>query len=98
MDSLEGAATPRLLQFPDEILLEILLEIAPSPAIKELRCLGRVNRRLRSFANDYLARYRYNTGIFRLPNELLLMITRDLDSQRQRSRFARYIRISTVSL
>jgi ankyrin repeat protein len=82
---LDNALLPGLVRLPNELLLEI----APALRIADLRRLSGVSRKFYFFIHDYLIRYRYKAGIFRLPNELLLEIVQQLDSQKDRSCFAR---------
>lgn len=82
---LETMSLPGLLKLPNELLLEI----ASSLSIPDLRRLSRANQRLYYFICDYLVRHRYNAGLIRLPNELLLQIAQHLGTQKDRSRLAR---------
>ncbi|KAF2488411.1 hypothetical protein BU16DRAFT_422296, partial [Lophium mytilinum] len=74
-----------LLTIPNELLLEI----ASSLRLPDLRRLSRVNCQLYFFTNDYLARYRYNSGLVALPNEIILEIVQHLGRQKDRSNLAR---------
>jgi hypothetical protein len=76
---------PVLLRLPNELLLDIV----PALSIADLRHLGRVSRRLYYFIGDYISRYRYNLGIFRLPSTILRRVARHLGNQKKRSHFAR---------
>jgi ankyrin repeat protein len=78
-------AASTLLSLPTELLFEI----ASCLATPELRLFGRVNRKFRSFVDEYLRRYRYSKGLFRLPKEFVLRVAQHLNSQADRSRLAR---------
>jgi hypothetical protein len=67
---------------------ELLYELATCLSTPDLRLLGRVNRKLQYFVNVYLRRYRYNRGIVRLSNDIVLRIVEHVDSQADRSRLA----------
>jgi ankyrin repeat protein len=71
---------------------ENLINIASFLSIPELRVLSKVNKRLSCFVQDYLNRYRYNTTIWTIPNEILVEVVQWLGSQRDRSRLARSCR------
>lgn len=77
--------SPALFKVPNEIFIEVASLLCTS----DLRRLGWVNCRLRSFVADYLSRYRYNFGILTLPNELIFEIVQHLGHQKDRSRLAR---------
>jgi ankyrin repeat protein len=78
-------ALPGLLKLPNELLFDIVSCLS----IPDLRHLSRVSRRLYFFAREYLARYRYKSGLVNLPNEIILEVVQLLNTQKDRSRFAR---------
>jgi hypothetical protein len=73
----------RLLALSNELLHEVFLMLGTS----DLRRVSLINHELHSYVTDFLARYRYHVGIFRLPKKLLLRVTQHL-KQRDRCRLA----------
>jgi ankyrin repeat protein len=82
---LKEDASPALLKLPNELLFDI----ASYLSIPDIRHLSRVSRRFYFFAREYLIRYRYNSGLVTLPNEIILEVVQLLGTQKARSRFAR---------
>ncbi|KAH7095862.1 hypothetical protein FB567DRAFT_575544 [Paraphoma chrysanthemicola] len=81
---------PGLLRLPNELLLVIATDLTNL----DLRRLGRTCRKVHSFARNYLARYRYDTGLLALPKKIVVNIAQYLDIhqdylQHDRSHFAR---------
>ncbi|KAF1954448.1 hypothetical protein CC80DRAFT_493891 [Byssothecium circinans] len=74
-----------LLDLPNEVVIEV----ASYLRIPDLRRLSRVNHKFYFFVSDYLARYRYGSGLSALPDELILRIVECLGSQKDCSRLAR---------
>ncbi|ORY15944.1 hypothetical protein BCR34DRAFT_597990 [Clohesyomyces aquaticus] len=74
-----------MLKLPNKLQIIIASFLQPS----DLRLLGRTNRSLCFFTQDYLAKYRYNDGLLALPNELMLEIVQHVGSQKDRSCLAR---------
>lgn len=72
-----------LLRLPNELLGEI----ASFLTIPELRYLGRISVRSKSFVDDYF-RCRYTSAIFRLPDKILTKIAGYMDDTIDRSGFA----------
>ncbi|PVH94199.1 ankyrin, partial [Periconia macrospinosa] len=73
-----------ILDLPNELLIEIVSSLS----VPNIRVLGRANRMLRFFTMDYLAKYHYDTGIFALPTEIILMVARYLQNPDDLSCFA----------
>ncbi|KAH3941020.1 hypothetical protein HBI56_135860 [Parastagonospora nodorum] len=67
MTSMNIAPSYKLLQLPHELLHEVAFRLA----ITELRIFSQVNYQLHDFVIDFLARYRHNTAILRLPANIL---------------------------
>ena len=69
--------------------VELLHHIASLICTPDLRRLGRVNRAFYCYVADYLFRYRYNSGLLALPNELILEVVQHVACQNDRSHLAR---------
>ncbi|KAH4075494.1 hypothetical protein HBH92_042060 [Parastagonospora nodorum] len=67
MTSMNIAPSHKLLQLPNELLHEVAFRLATT----ELRIFSQVNHQLHDFVIDFLARYRHNTAILRLPANIL---------------------------
>lgn len=81
---LADASRSRLLALPNELLHETALSLATT----DLQRLSQVNHELHSFVTEFLARYRYNARIFRLPENPLLRVVQQLDQAADRCYFA----------
>jgi ankyrin repeat protein len=73
-----------LLKLPFQLLIKVVSPLS----IRDIRQLGRVNRQLCVFADDYLLRNEYKSKYFELPNEILHDIVKCLDSQKDLSHLA----------
>jgi hypothetical protein len=67
MTSMNIAPSYKLLQLPNELLHEVAFRLATT----ELRIFSQVNHQLHDFVINFLARYRHNTAILRLPANIL---------------------------
>ncbi|KAH5215799.1 hypothetical protein HBI62_042560 [Parastagonospora nodorum] len=84
MTSMNIAPSYKLLQLPHELLHEVAFRLA----ITELRIFSQVNYQLHDFVIDFLARYRHNTAISRLPANILHnIIYQQLDDYQDARRY-----------
>lgn len=80
---MDAALMSKLLQLPNELLLEVAVRLATT----ELRIFSQVNHQLHAFVIDFLARYRHDAAILRLPaNTLHNIIYQQLDDDQDTRR------------